>query len=366
MKHIIRSILSIILLIYLIFASRISATMAGNDLCTDMRIIVNDNSARPFVTAKELARELHNLPSRAVGMKMKDIDTDSIRALLSRIDKIERVEVVRYSTGEIVITVDPMRPVARIFDDNYSYYINREGKRMSADARYYMDVPVIEGHFNDSTFTPTSIIPLLDYIAAHDKWNALVSMIKIKSPGDVLLIPAIKGQVINLGDLDPLRYDSKFRRLDRLYTEVIPHKGWNYYDTISVKWNNQIVASRRDKSHRTSDYVVDEEELNDIDMSSMLAADGVAPGQAVAGRQAKSEKPVPGAARLKETGGTVPSRVNAATPPGKETAVKEPPAKELPKKETPKKETTSSKEKPKGTKADKNKSAQPSGNKKKN
>ncbi len=347
LKHIIRSIISILLVIYLIFASKISASMADNDLCTDMRIVVNDTSARPFVTARELARELHNLPSRAVGMKMKDINTDSLRALLSRIDKVESVEVVRYNTGEIVITVDPMHPVARIFDDNYSYYINREGKRMSADARYYMDVPVIEGHFNDSTFKATDIIPLLDYIAAHEKWNALVSMIKVKSPGDILLIPSIKGQVINFGDLDPNLFNSKFRRLDRLYTEVIPRKGWNYYDTISVKWNRQIVASRRDKSHPDTDYVVDEEELNDIDMSSMLAADGVAPGQAVAGRQAKSEKPVPGSTRLKEAAAKPDEKKKETdvVPPKevtKETPKKETPKKETPKKETPKKDKTKS------------------------
>nr|MDE7421741.1 hypothetical protein [Muribaculaceae bacterium] len=32
------------------------------------------------------------------------------------------------------------------------------------------------------------------------------------------------------------------------YRKVLPAKGWNIYDTISVKFKNQIVASRRNKA----------------------------------------------------------------------------------------------------------------------
>ena len=33
-----------------------------------------------------------------------------------------------------------------------------------------------------------------------------------------------------------------------MYRKVLPLKGWEYYDTISVKWAGQVVASRRIKS----------------------------------------------------------------------------------------------------------------------
>ena len=29
-----------------------------------------------------------------------------------------------------------------------------------------------------------------------------------------------------------------------MYQKVLPIKGWNYYDTISLKWDGQAVASR--------------------------------------------------------------------------------------------------------------------------
>ena len=41
--------------------------------------------------------------------------------------------------------------------------------------------------------------------------------------------------------------ENKFNRIKTFYKEVMPVKGWNYYDTISVKWRGQVVTTRRDK-----------------------------------------------------------------------------------------------------------------------
>ena len=296
MKRILRAILSLLLIVYLIVITFVVHGMATADRCTSMTIIVNDTSSTPFVTVKELERELHGFTDRAPGRRLVDIDTDSIRSLLSSIDKIESVEVVRNSGGAIVVNVVPMKPVARVFDGARSYYINREGKRMKADARYRVDVPVVHGHFTDSVFPATSVLPLLDYIKAHRKWDALVSMVKVDSPTDVYLIPSIRGQVIAFGTLDKTSFDDKFNRLDRMYADVLPVKGWNYYDTISVKWGNQVVATRRDKKLPDTGYVMVEED-EEVDISTMLADDNVAPGQALPGSKAKNEKPIPAAAK---------------------------------------------------------------------
>ena len=89
-----------------------------------------------------------------------------------------------------------------------------------------------------------------------------------------MLVPIIRGQIINFGTPD--NFDNKFRRLRRMYTEVLPVKGWNNYDTISVKWSGQIVATRRHK--QLSRPAVEVEEVDEADdIGTMLAADGIAP-----------------------------------------------------------------------------------------
>lgn len=291
-RAIFNCLMSLALIAYLAVALTLTSKAGDTHRCTGFRIAVNDTASFRFVTPAELGRELGKLPSQAKGMLLKDIDTDSIERLLSKIDKIEDVEVLRLTDDQILVTVNPMHPVARIFEGSNSYYINRRGKRIAADARYHIDVPLIQGKFNDSTFTPLDILPLVDYIAADTLWNSLVSMIKVDSPTDILLIPIVRGQVINFGP--PTDFDSKFNRLRRAYTEILPIKGWNYYDTLSVKWGGQIVATRRHKQlPRPS--ILSEEGEEQVDVETMIAGDHVAPGQAIPGKAAKNDLIIPAA-----------------------------------------------------------------------
>ena len=198
--------------------------------------------------------------------------------------------------GRVLVTVTPLLPVARVFDGSDSYYVNREGKRIRANARYFSDVPVIMGHFprEDSVFTPLSLMPLFDWLNEHaETWGRFITMVKVESPNDVILIPAITGHVINIGA--PEGFDSKFERLRKVYQKVIPLKGWKYYDTLSVKWAGQLVATRRSKPvEQVAAASDDEDETTDV--STMLAGEGVAPGQTKPGEKAHNDKPIPGAA----------------------------------------------------------------------
>lgn len=284
------AVIALCLLGYLIVALSLAANIRHDRVCQGIKIDVRDTTAIKFVKTSEIARELGELTVQAKGKKLLDIDTDCIETLLNKIDKIEKSSVVRLSDNYILVTVDPMQPVLRVFDGDESYYINRTGKRISATARYHVDVPVVQGHFTDSTFQAINLLPLIDYISSDSLWNAVVSMVKVDSPNDVLLVPIIRGHVINIGTPD--NFNDKFSRIRRMYSDVLPIKGWNHYDTISVKWAGQVVATRRHKK-MSQPYSVVEEEDEIVDLGTMLAADGVAPGQSIPGKKANSERPIP-------------------------------------------------------------------------
>lgn len=295
MPRYLKIIFSLLLLAYLVISLCVSVTRADTSPCRGIDIIVRDSESdgQNFVTVAELARELDSLPDKATGMALSNINTQTIRRLLLQLDKIEDVEVTRMSDGVIRIEATPIIPVARIFDRGESYYINRSGKRVSADARYHKDVPIIEGHFeyNDTNFTPASLLPLLNRISSDSVWNSYISMIKVKSPNDIILIPVIREHVINIGA--PVDIDDKLARLKKFYNKVLPLQGWEKYDTLTLKWKGQLVASRRAKAQVNLGAVnYDDEES--VDTGTMLAGDNVAPGQTVPGVKANSEKPIPG------------------------------------------------------------------------
>lgn len=278
-KRLLPIVASILLTAYLVVALSMTYRSSGTQLCAGMQIVVRDSIARGFVTSAELARELGDLPDRVKKMRLRDINTDSIEQILTDIDKIERSCVTVLTDGRILITVDPMEPVARVFEgDGTSYYINRAGKRIGATARYHLDVPVVMGTFGkDTTFTPKDVIPLLDWLERHPVWNKLVTAIKVDSPRDILIVPIVRGHLVNLGSLDDL--DSKFSRLGVMYRKVLPARGWETYDTISLKWGGQAVATKRRKDLKRPVRVEEFEE--EVDLNTMLADSATAPSSAL-------------------------------------------------------------------------------------
>lgn len=253
--------MSIVLLAYIVVAVSWSRNQSATELC---RGVIVDSIESRFVTGREIIRELGTFPERSKSLHVHQINTDSIERSLASIDNIERVRCVVTTDNYIRIEVAPLEPVARIFDTDSSYYINRAGKRISANARYHSDVPVVSGHFTDK-FPPTSMIPLIDYINRDSTWATLVTHIKVDNSRNVILVPMIHGHVVNIGDLSNL--DDKFSRLRRAYKEILPVKGWDFYDTLTVKWEGQIVATRRHKKLHQAISPIDfeaEQELPDL------------------------------------------------------------------------------------------------------
>ena len=262
-KSLLWCILSVLLVVYMVIAFTITGNKAQQELCKGVDIDVHDDMGLEFVTVEDIVHEIGNENNKYLTMKVCDINTHKLENQLNAIDKIERVNCVIYNNSRLKIDVMPLVPVARVFNNGKSYYINREGKQMMADPRYQVDVPIIVGKFKEQ-FKELSILPLLSYIKNDSTWNSLVSSIKINSyNNDIIIVPRMKGHVINFGDTTMI--ENKFARIKTIYKDVFPEKGWDYYDTISVKWNGQVVATRR-KKHKIDRIAtfadsIDEEEV---------------------------------------------------------------------------------------------------------
>lgn len=273
---IIACILSLLLVAYACFALNATSAMAGEDTFAACRINVADSAHTGFVSELEVSQECGDIMQWIKKRRRADLDLNALEERLRACDKIESVNVHVLNNGTLQIDVTPMVPVARIFDGNSSYYINAQGKRIGADPRFHIDVPVVVGHFTDR-YPATRLLPLLDYIASRSDLDALVSTVKQEADGDIIIVPAIRGHVVNFGDTADV--SDKFARLTTFYRRVMPVRGWYTYDTLAVKWRHQVVATKRDKALGESNLAARIEEFDDIDdhdtMISPLHTDSV-------------------------------------------------------------------------------------------
>lgn len=237
--------LSIILVGYAVAGLVITQMMAAQECPNALEVKLADPS-NPFVTEREVRANLAtSLPENFKSLPLDSINLQTVEDALNAIDNIEDANVtVTYRGDKAFIKVDvaAMIPVARVFDKGKSYYINRQGKRLTANYRYKVDVPVVVAHFNEK-YPPTYIIPMIDYLYSDSRFNSMVSAMEVEPDGDIIILPMITNSRINFGDTTLIK--DKVHRIMLAYNKVILKRGWDYYDTISVKFDNQIVAHRR-------------------------------------------------------------------------------------------------------------------------
>lgn len=270
-------LLTIVLAVYLGAALFVTNMMSAAETAGGMTVSVDDTEAG-FVTAEGVRAELQGNGQgkdlTAVGGRLiNNIDLQAIEDRLTGLDNIETATVYRAfkkDGSKIVVEVTPMKPVLRIFDQaspEKSYYVNHTGKRLTANHRFHKDVPVIIGRF-DTPDKLGRVMPLIDYMANDRNLAAFVSSMELTPKNDIILYPAHTGPVINFGDASMIK--NKLRRIMRFYQDVVKVKGYEYYDTISVKWAGQLVATRHNKTRRDDKILPDTDiDADNIDLGYM-------------------------------------------------------------------------------------------------
>ena len=245
-KTVVKSVLCVLLIGYVAFAFAFVHEENAKRICPgiDLRIVghtLPDSVVRQGVSS-QLARYGHKLK----GESLEHIDLQKLENYLGNYSNFESVECSFNPDSRLRITVAPIKAEVRVFTDSGgSFYINRYGKRIDADAEFFIDVPVLIAPRKYDTCIP-SALSVIRYASGDPELGPLVGAYKIDGPNDLIIIPRLQGHVINFGD--STRLSEKKAAILTAYRKILPSKGWNTYDTISVKFRQQIVATRRNKA----------------------------------------------------------------------------------------------------------------------
>lgn len=233
-----------LLLAYVVVMFVWGNAQAALHTCKGIEVDIRTDSQGAPITEASVIEVLSQYPAKIQGAPLNSVNSLEIADFLRKFNNFESVECALTSQGKLRVRVRPMIPEIRVFDKNGSYYVNKDGKTMTANHNFYVDVPVVSGNFNDH-FKPGAILPWVRYIQNDEFLSSLTAMIIAEDADDILLVPRVSGHIINLGDTT--RMDEKRRAILTAYRQILPYRGWETYDTISVKFKGQIAATRRDK-----------------------------------------------------------------------------------------------------------------------
>lgn len=276
-KSLLMCILTLAVVAWLAFGIPVAWTRAQKTTVGGLDIVLTDPDSR-FINAADIADRIALTDDSLAATPAVRFDLYALESMLRSCDEIQRVNANMLANGRVRVVVEPMVPVARVFDSNrrQSYYVNVDGKIIPAEIRYHIDVPVITGAF-DTVHPASRLLPLLDYIGNDPHARVLVSAVNQERDGNIIIVPSIVGHVVNFGDTSAVA--DKFRRLFSFYRTVPPTVGWDFYDTIAVKWSGRVVATRRDRRTMRIPLPTVEEQLgsfDEMDLATMTPSDSLA------------------------------------------------------------------------------------------
>lgn len=201
-----------------------------------------------FVEEKEIISIVSSaFPELKQGLPLNEIPLADVERRLEGHPFIKHADASLGQKGILSLTMEQHEPIARIARPNAADgYITTEGLIIPTSPTYTSRVLIIEGEYMEKLMDGGSLeqmpelMPLIEFITQDEFWNAQITELEIRKRNDIRLHQQVGKQVIEFGDA--LDFESKFQRIEVLYKEILPRKGWNAYDRISVKYKNQIVC----------------------------------------------------------------------------------------------------------------------------
>ena len=198
-----------------------------------------------FVNADMIKDQINDLGVQILGAPSSTIDLQKIQKTVLKNPAVKSSEVYKTLDGQVRIDIVQRKPILRIFhSDGYSYYLDESGKEMPLSENYTAHVPVVTltGRLSQNpnkVFIDLKEIALL--IQKDSFLKAQVDCIRVNEQGEYILIPRVGNQEILLGKADELQL--KFKKLKAFYQEVVQVTPLDKYETINLKYKNQVVCN---------------------------------------------------------------------------------------------------------------------------
>lgn len=230
-------------------------------LCAELNVHIDYENGMQFLSREDVVNRLRQSNTDPTGKKMLNVQVDEMEAVLMKIPEVQSVEVFKTIDGRVGVSIAQRRPIVRVINSNgRQFYIDDRGFQMPVSNYYFPHVPVVHGYISEPELTESAheiagdsllrsimrtddIYAMANFITGNSFWNAQIQEIYFSRKGDMELIPIVGDHRIIFGDTSHM--EEKFNKLMVFYKEGIKQTGWNRYDTINLKYKNQIVCSKK-------------------------------------------------------------------------------------------------------------------------
>ena len=228
-------LLSILILFVLLFYLQ---KKQENQICSAIQIKINAPQEKELITPDIIKNKLNTWYVGGLsGVSRHEISLLDIENRLEELPAIKNAEVSFDLKGELTIEILQHLPIVRISNPKESYYIAEGFIKIPTEDIGAARVPIVSDTLSASMIK--KVYTLSTYVQENPFMQANTEQIFVEN-GDLAIVPKVMNQEIVIGDT--LDLPEKFDNLKKFYVEGLHHLGWDRYQSINLKYKNQIIC----------------------------------------------------------------------------------------------------------------------------
>lgn len=169
-----------------------------------------------------------------------NLDLNKLEKSINEHDMVEKSEVFVSIDGVLKAVVKQKTPIARVFDENGSFYIDLEGNRMPLSEINTARVPLVSGEMEE--VNSKDLYELLKVIYNDDFLKKNIIGIQVLHGGSVKMANRNFNYVIDFGKTKNI--EKKFNNYKAFFQKAVQDSSISKYKEINLKFTQQVVCTK--------------------------------------------------------------------------------------------------------------------------
>ncbi|HEU4789711.1 MAG TPA: cell division protein FtsQ [Flavobacterium sp.] len=232
----VRLLLMFVLVIFLF--SFTSKRNSKRKLTKSEIVFVGENSL--YLKSETVNKLLIENNSNAKTIRKDRLDLNRLEQVLNAQEMIEKADVYVSIDGVLKAVVKQKTPIARVFNDEGSFYIDSEGNTMPLSANFTARVPLVSGEINKKNNKDLFKLFKIIYDDAFLRKNIIG--IQIMPNGSLLMLNRNYNYQIDFGSL--INVERKFQNYKAFFQKVSLDSSLYKYKKIDLRFTEQVVCTK--------------------------------------------------------------------------------------------------------------------------
>jgi cell division protein FtsQ len=234
-------------------------------VCSAVKInILRNNADNRFLDSTVVMQQFADKRIGLMGEQLSKMNIAGLEDILKQRADVESAQVFSTLDGKVTMTVKERKPILRVITyDGDSYYIDEQGELVPLSDRYTAHVPIASGFITekysafyslgvkgieaDEKLKKTTVLDdlynMAMFMGGDSLWSAQIDQLYVLPGNEINMVPKIGNGLIAFGTTDDMQ--EKFVKLRAFYKHAVNAGTLNAYQTINLKFKNQVVCTKK-------------------------------------------------------------------------------------------------------------------------